>query len=172
MPLAELIAKLDPPAAPGRAGRGRRLHYRDFLTVCLIVNRPEVFPDNWIYIHDPEVRVGRIQNFKNWSPDMVPDPAIEPRPRVLLHRRRRAVVRADDELIALGTREVERVGLVAAAEVGDGCVVRVPKAYPIYDSDYPEALAHDPGLRGRSSRTSTPWAATAFTATTTRITPC
>ncbi len=141
MPLAELVLKLDPPAPAPVAAAARRLRYRDFLTVCLIVRRPHVFPDNWIYIHDPEVRMGRIQNFKNWSPDMVPDPA-----RTSLGLEYFCTEgddlwrRPDHELIALGAREVERVGLVAAAEVEDGCVVRVPKSYPIYDGDYRDAL--------------------------------
>jgi protoporphyrinogen oxidase len=75
MPLRELIERLDPPA-PGAVRRAAaRLTYRDFITVCLIVDRPHLFPDNWIYVHDPEVRCGRIQNFKNWSAAMVPDPA-------------------------------------------------------------------------------------------------
>ena len=142
MPVTELILKLDPPPPPELLAAARRLRYRDFLTVCLIVKRPNVFPDNWIYIHDPEVGVGRIQNFKNWSPDMVPDPS---RSSLGLEyfcaEGDETWRRADDDLIALGTREVERVGLVAAGDVEDGCVVRVPKAYPVYDSDYKNALA-------------------------------
>ena len=141
MPVTELILKLDPPPPPEVLAAARRLRYRDFLTVCLIVKRPDVFPDNWIYIHDPEVGVGRIQNFKNWSPDMVPDAS---RSSLGLEyfcaEGDETWRRADHELIALGTREVERVGLVAAADVEDGCVVRVPKAYPVYDSDYKDAL--------------------------------
>jgi protoporphyrinogen oxidase len=142
MPLAELITKLDPPPPPAVLAAARRLHYRDFLTVCLIVRRGDVFPDNWIYVHDPEVKVGRIQNFKNWSPDMVPDPdksslGLE----YFCTEGDELWRRPDAELIALGAREIEQVGLAAAAEVEDGCVVRVPKSYPIYDSDYKAALA-------------------------------
>jgi hypothetical protein len=101
-----------------------------------------VFPDNWIYIHDPDVRVGRIQNFKNWSPAMVPDAT-----RSCLGLEYFCTEgddlweMADDALIALGTRELAQVGLVIAADVEDGCVVRVPKSYPIYDSGYTGALA-------------------------------
>src|SRR5262249_934203 len=62
------------PPPPGAGARGQ-LKYRDFLTVCLIVNQHELFADNWIYVHEPDVKVGRIQNFKNWSPGMVPDPS-------------------------------------------------------------------------------------------------
>jgi hypothetical protein len=142
MPLAELIMKLDPPPPRPVVAAAERLRYRDFLTVCLIVNRPHVFPDNWIYIHDPEVRVGRIQNFKNWSPDMVPDPGKSSLGLEYFCTEGDALWRtADADLIALGTREIERVGLAAAADVEDGCVVRMAKAYPIYDSDYRDALA-------------------------------
>ena len=72
MPLTELVKRLDPPPPPEVLGAVKKITYRDFLTVCLIVNKRELFPDNWIYVHDPDVKVGRIQNFKNWSPDMVP----------------------------------------------------------------------------------------------------
>ena len=101
---------------PVRAAR-HGCNYRDFLTVALIVDTPTLFPDNWIYIHDPSVKVGRIQNFKNWSPDMVPDPTQDlPRPRVLLLRGRRPV---DDvrpaTSIALGARELEAIGLLGGA---------------------------------------------------------
>jgi protoporphyrinogen oxidase len=73
MPITELVRKLDPPAPPPVLEASRALTYRDFLTVCLIVNRADLFPDNWIYVHDPHVRVGRVQNYRNWSPAMVPD---------------------------------------------------------------------------------------------------
>ena len=142
MPLAELILKLDPPAPPAVVAAAERLRYRDFLTVCLIVKRPDVFPDNWIYIHDPGVHVGRIQNFKNWSPSMVPDPARSCLGLEYFCTEGDELWKSrDEDLIALGKREIERVGLIAAAEVEDGCVVRVPKSYPIYDSGYKDALS-------------------------------
>ena len=75
MPLTEFVRKLDPLPSPEILRATEKITYRDFLTVCLIVNKPDLFPDNWIYIHDPDVKVGRIQNFKNWSPAMVPDPS-------------------------------------------------------------------------------------------------
>jgi protoporphyrinogen oxidase len=74
MPLAELVAGFNPPAPETVLASARALRYRDFITVALIIDQAELFPDNWIYIHDPGVRVGRIQNFKNWSAEMVPDP--------------------------------------------------------------------------------------------------
>jgi hypothetical protein len=73
--MRQLIARLDPPAPDAVQKAANSLSYRDFISVALMIDRADVFPDNWIYIHDPSVRVGRIQNFKNWSPSMVPDQA-------------------------------------------------------------------------------------------------
>jgi protoporphyrinogen oxidase len=146
MPITEFIQKLDPPPPEAVLTAAEKLRYRDFLTVCLIVNQPHLFPDNWIYIHDPEVKVGRIQNFKNWSPDMVPDPA-----KTSLGLEYFCAEGGmfwnlpDNELIALGKWEVNRLGLASYADIDDGYVVRVPKAYPVYDSDYRDYL---PIIRG------------------------
>ncbi|MBI3361285.1 MAG: NAD(P)/FAD-dependent oxidoreductase, partial [Chloroflexi bacterium] len=137
MPLAELICKLDPPAPPGVIDAARRLSYRDFLTVVLIVNRPHLFEDNWIYIHSPEVKVGRVQNFKNWSPHMVPDPNTSSLGLEYFCTEGDALWRMPDaDLIDLGKREAGQIGLARAADVIDGVVVRQQKAYPVYDSEY------------------------------------
>jgi protoporphyrinogen oxidase len=141
MPVTEFVRRLEqPPTAVVDAAA--RLRHRDFLTVVCIVNKPELFPDNWIYVHDPEVQVGRIQNFKNWSPDMVPDSTKTSLGLEYFCTEGDALwTMRDEELIQLATRELERIGLCRAADVEDGCVVRVPKAYPVYGSDYREALA-------------------------------
>jgi len=141
MPVTEFVRRLEqPPTAVVDAAA--RLRHRDFLTVVCIVNKPELFPDNWIYVHDPEVRVGRIQNFKNWSPDMVPDSTKTSLGLEYFCTEGDALwTMRDEELIQLATCELERIGLCRAADVEDGCVVRVPKAYPVYGSDYREALA-------------------------------
>jgi protoporphyrinogen oxidase len=142
MPITELIRKLSPPAPADVLAAAARLTYRDFLTVCLIVNDPAPFPDNWIYVHSPEVKVGRIQNFRNWSPDMTPDPAKTGLGLEYFCMEGDDVwTTPDAELIELGRREVARIGLVRYEDVEDGCVVRVPKAYPVYDSHYREDLA-------------------------------
>jgi protoporphyrinogen oxidase len=137
MPITELIKKLE-PAPPGQLlDAANRLHYRDFLTVCLIVKKAHVFDDNWIYIHDPGVDVARIQNFKNWSPDMVPDSS-----RTSLgleyfcQRGDQLWNRSDSDLIAQAGRELEQIGLARSTDVEDGCVFRIPCAYPVYDSQY------------------------------------
>ena len=142
MPVGELVQKLSPPPPVPVLEAARRLIYRDFLTVCLIVNRRHLFADNWIYVHSPEVKVGRIQNFKNWSPDMVPDPSKTSLGLEYFCTEGDPVWNmCDAELVELGKRELERIGLARAADVEDGCVFRVPKAYPIYDAEYANCLA-------------------------------
>jgi len=142
MPVTEVIKKLDPPPAPKVLQAAEKLKYRDFLTVCLIVKQPNLFPDNWIYVHDPDVRVGRIQNFKNWSPDMVPDLTKTSLGLEYFCTEGDALWNTPDaDLVELGKREVDRIGLASYADIEDGCVFRVPKAYPVYDSDYRDHLA-------------------------------
>ena len=141
MPMRELIHKLSPAVPAPVREAAAQLKYRDFLTVALILNRRDVFPDNWIYIHDSDVKMGRIQNFKNWSPDMVPDPA-----KTCLGLEYFCFEgdglwnMPDRELIELGKRELEALGLARAVDVEDGTVVRMPKAYPVYDADYVDHL--------------------------------
>ncbi|HEY6190426.1 MAG TPA: NAD(P)/FAD-dependent oxidoreductase [Pyrinomonadaceae bacterium] len=141
MSIRALIGCLSPPAPPEVRLAAASLNYRDFVTVILIVNRRDIFPDNWIYIHDPEVKMGRIQNFKNWSPHMVADPektclGLE----YFCFEGDGLWTMTDRELIELGKREVEKVCLVKAGEVEDAVVIRVPKAYPVYDLTYKQAL--------------------------------
>ncbi len=141
MPLTEFIKKLDPPPPVSITEAAHSLRYRDFITVCLVVNSPNLFPDNWIYIHDPEVQVGRIQNFKNWSPDMVPDPAKSSLGmEYFCNEGDELWCMTDSELIALAKREIKQLSLARSEDVEDGCVFRVPKAYPIYDSEYSDHL--------------------------------
>jgi protoporphyrinogen oxidase len=142
LPITELVAKLDPPAPWMIRQAASKLTYRDFLTVGLIVNRPHLFPDNWLYIHDPRVKVGRIQNFKNWSPDMVPDPATTSLGlEYFCTEGDELWRRSDADLVALARREVAWLGLADPEAVVDGVVFRVPKAYPVYDSGYRDYLA-------------------------------
>jgi protoporphyrinogen oxidase len=141
MPVTEFIQRLDPPPPAAVVKAAAHLTYRDFLTVCLIVNKRDTFPDNWIYVHSPEVRVGRIQNFRRWSPDLVP---VADKSSLGLEyfcaEGDELWTSSDADLIELGKREVERIGLARYADLEDGCVIRVPKAYPVYDSSYREHL--------------------------------
>ena len=141
MPLRQLIEALSPAAPAEVRDAAARLSYRDFLTVALIVDQAEMFPDNWIYVHDPGVKLGRIQNFKNWSPEMVPDQSktclgLE----YFCFEGDGLWSMADKDLIALGTKELAVLGLADPKKVLDGTVVRMPKAYPVYDSGYLGAL--------------------------------
>ena len=137
LPIRELVAILDPPAPPEVREAASALRYRDFLTVVLVVNRADLFPDNWIYIHEPGVRLGRVQNFKNWSPDMVPDLTKSSLGlEYFCNEGDDLWDMPDEELIALGKKEVAELGLADAAEVEDGTVVRMRKAYPVYDEHY------------------------------------
>lgn len=141
MPITEFIKKLDPPAPADVLEAAHALKYRDFLTVCLIVHKTNLFPDNWIYIHEPGVKVGRIQNFGNWSPDMVPD---SDKSSLGLEYFCNAGddfwTTPDAELIAQAKRELEQLGLARQSDVVDGCVFRMEKSYPVYDSGYGDVL--------------------------------
>jgi protoporphyrinogen oxidase len=142
MPITEVINKLNPPSPVDVIEAANRLHSRDFLTVCLIVDKPHLFDDNWIYIHDPDVRVGRIQNFKNWSPYMVSDfSKTSLGLEYFCNEGDELWNAADSQLIELGKQELEKIGLARYEDILDGCVFRVEKAYPIYDSNYAKNLS-------------------------------
>ncbi len=153
-PMRELIPAVAPqfPAKP--LASSQQLGYRDFVTVVLICKDEDAFNDNWIYIHDPSVKVGRIQNFKSWSPYMVPDPEMACYGLEYFCFEGDGLWTSSDEtLINLGKKEIEQIGLTKASAVVDGYVVRQPKAYPVYDHGYKqnvedvrEALKAYPGL--------------------------
>src|SRR5262249_34593925 len=133
-PLRELASALSPPLSPGALTAAQSLKYRDFLTVVLILRERNAFADNWIYIHDPSVKVGRVQNFKSWSPEMVPDPDLACYGlEYFCFEGDGLWSAADAALIEQGKRELAAIGLAKAEDVVDGCVVRQPKAYPVYD---------------------------------------
>ncbi len=136
-PLREVVEHLTPAAPPEMLAAARALKYRDFLTVALIVKDEGAFDDNWIYIQDKGVKVGRIQNFKTWSPEMVPDADKACYGLEYFCFEGDGLWSAKDaDLVALGGRELEILKLGRASAVVDGCVVRQPKAYPVYDDHY------------------------------------
>lgn len=141
MALRDLIGALDPPPPDEILRAATGLAYRDFLSVVLIVDRPSVFPDNWIYVHSPQVKMGRIQNYKNWSPDMVPDPSMTALGlEYFLWDTDKEWNWPDEQLIELGIRECGILGLVRPDEIRDSTVVRAEKAYPVYDHEYRRLL--------------------------------
>ncbi len=137
MPLPLLVKAMDPPPPDEVIAAADGLRFRDFLTVALVVPQDAGFPDNWIYIHSPEVKVGRVQNFLSWSPEMVPEAGktclgLE----YFVNEGDELWTASDDDLIALGTQEMALLDLLAPEDVQQGFVVRMPKAYPMYDGDY------------------------------------
>jgi protoporphyrinogen oxidase len=142
LPLRNAVGMAEPHPRPEVVAAAKGLRYRDFLTVALVLDGEDLFPDNWIYIHEPDVQVGRIQNFRSWSPWMVPDPS-------------KACVGLeffcfqgddlwemdDDKLVELGMRELEQLDLARRDQLEFGFVERVPKAYPMYDAEYSERVS-------------------------------
>ena len=141
-PLRQLAGAITPKLSVEASRAANALKYRDFLTVMLILKDRNLFDDNWIYIHDPSVKVGRVQNFKSWSPEMVPDPSfccygLE----YFCFEGDGVWAAADSALIELAKTELEKIGIAEAVDVLDGCVVRQSKAYPVYDESYAANVA-------------------------------
>jgi protoporphyrinogen oxidase len=141
-PLRELICGLSPAVSERTRQAAQNLKYRDFLTVMLILKDRQMFDDNWIYIHDPSVKVGRVQNFRSWSPEMVPEPdkvcyGLE----YFCFEHDGLWDSSDSHLIDLAKRELVQIGLAKHGDFIDGCVVRQKKAYPVYDDDYAQNVA-------------------------------
>jgi protoporphyrinogen oxidase len=142
LPLRTTVGISEPEAPVDVRDAARGLRYRDFLTVALVIENENLFPDNWIYIHDPSVRVGRIQNFRSWSPWMVPnDTDASIGMEYFCFEGDELWNMPDDELVAMATREIQQLGLARAENVRFGFAVRVHKAYPMYDAEYGERVA-------------------------------
>jgi protoporphyrinogen oxidase len=137
MPMRELFTTVQMPFSNETKAAANNLKYRDFLTVVLMLEDENRFDDNWIYIHDANVKVGRVQNFKSWSPHMVPDA------KYACYGLEYFCFEGDglwtmpnEDLIALAKQEMKYLGLVDDTKIFDGYVVRQPKAYPVYDEAY------------------------------------
>jgi protoporphyrinogen oxidase len=138
--LNDLARALKP--APISLLHARALRYRDFLIVALMAKNGERMPDNWIYIHDPSVKVGRVQNFASWSPEMVPDPRyVSLGMEYFCFEGDGLWSMADADLIEMAKGEIAKIGLIRPEDVVDACVIRQQKAYPVYDEDYTEHVA-------------------------------
>jgi len=140
MPIGHLVEVLDPPAPDPIRDAAGKLKHRDFLVVALVVPEEQAFPDNWIYIHSPDVRVGRIQNFGSWSPYMVQGSSTCLGMEYFVNEGDSIWTMSDEDLITMAWGEVTSLGLVAAGPVPQGYVVRCPDAYPVYDSEYQSSL--------------------------------
>jgi protoporphyrinogen oxidase len=137
MPFSALVRGMDPPVPDEVRAAADALHYRDFMTVALVVPVDYGFPDTWIYIHDPGVKVGRVQNFGNWSPYMVKEGRTCLGLEFFVNEGDSMWTKRDEDLIEQGKRELHELGLISdPTKVEAGYVVRVPKAYPVYDENY------------------------------------
>jgi len=136
MPISNLLQVMDPPVPTEVRAAADDLQYRDFLTVALVVPEDVGFPDNWIYVHSPEVKLGRIQNFGSWSPYLVKEGRTCLGLEYFVFEGDEYWTMADDDLVALGKKELAHLGLVDSDKVEAGYVVRMPKAYPTYDERY------------------------------------
>jgi protoporphyrinogen oxidase len=137
MPLSQLIRAIDPPPPPEVLAAANQLKFRDFLTVGLVVARTDVFTDNWIYVHSPEVSVGRIQNYGNWSAAMVADPSTSSLGMEYFCQQGDALwAMSDDDLKQLAVQELATIGFARTDECIDSVVIRVKDAYPVYGASY------------------------------------
>lgn len=141
LPIRDLINIISPKPPKDVIENANNLKYRDFLTVVLILNTKDIFPDNWIYIHEPNVKLGRIQNFKNWSPKMVPDSNMTSLGlEYFCNEGDELWTLSDKDLIELGIKELFEIDLIKPQWFVDGTVLRMPKAYPVYDASYKAQL--------------------------------
>ena len=140
MPITLLVARL--PHTPQHIlDHADSLHFRNTTLVYLKIDRTDLFPDNWIYVHDPTLQFGRLTNFRNWSPHLYGNETNSILALEYWSYDEDALWSAtDDELIALGTQEIRTTGLIGDADVLDGHVVRIRRCYPVYDRDYKNHL--------------------------------
>jgi protoporphyrinogen oxidase len=136
MPISALLEAMDPPVPSEVLKAAESLRYRDFMTVAVVVPEEYGFPDTWIYIHDPDVEVGRIQNFASWSPYLVKDGRTCLGLEFFVQEGDEMWTKADADLVEQAKRELQHLGLVDPAKVEVGYVERTPKAYPFYDWEY------------------------------------
>lgn len=142
MPIRDLINSFVPKAPPEVLTAANNLRYRDFLLVGLIINRANLFPDQWLYIHALEIKAGRVQNYKNWSAQMVPDPSKSSLGIEYFCNQGDDLWEMEDaELVDLAVQEMVFLGLIDEGEVEQGIVIRQPKAYPIYDENYHASIS-------------------------------
>ena len=141
IPLSELVLSLDPLPPDDVVDAARRLRYRDLLVVGLISTDPEPFPDNWIYLHDPGTRAGRVQNFGAWSPGMTRPGFTCLGVEYFCFQGDETWSLPDHALVELAKRELGKIGLIDPSHVVDGVAIRVPRAYPMYDKGYEDAVA-------------------------------
>ena len=141
MAVRDLIRAIDPPPPTEVLEAADKLKYRDFLIVTLVLDHTDPFPDNWIYVHSPDVKVGRIQNFRAWSADMLPNPETASIGMEYFCQEGDGLwTMTDEELRTLASEELETLGLADKETIIDAAIIRQPKAYPVYDEEYRNAV--------------------------------
>ncbi|MDP6933981.1 MAG: NAD(P)/FAD-dependent oxidoreductase [Myxococcota bacterium] len=142
IPLTVLVQSFDPPPPPQVLEAVRSLSFRHLISVNLILEGTNLFPDNWVYVHAPELQVARIQNYGNWSPEMVPEPGRSAIGLEYFASDTDPLWSASDtQLLELGHRELASTGLAPVRQAHPGLVVRAPRAYPVYRRGYEQPLA-------------------------------
>lgn len=142
MPLAHLPKTIKPGPTDRVKTSGENLKFRDFLSVALVIKEEDAFPDNWIYIHEPGVKVGRVQNYGSWSPYMVKEGKTCLGLEYFVNIGDELWSMDDENLISLATEELEKLSLIKKNSTQEGYVVRMPKAYPVYDLNYSENISN------------------------------
>jgi protoporphyrinogen oxidase len=141
MPIGGLVRAMEPPPPPDVLAAADALRFREHITVALVVPEKDGFPDNWVYVNDPSVKVGRVQNFGRWSPYLVKDGRTCLGLEYFVNEGDEWWCMSDDDLVATGTRELGQIGLLDPDRVETGYVIRMPKAYPFYDAGYKANVA-------------------------------
>jgi protoporphyrinogen oxidase len=141
MPISGLLRAMDPPVPADVQAAADNLRYREHITVGLVIPEEDAFPDNWVYINDADVKVGRVQNFGRWSPYMVREGKTCLGLELFVNEGDEWWTMPDEQLIENGKRELEQIGLIRASRVESGYVIRTPKAYPFYDATYKDNVA-------------------------------
>jgi protoporphyrinogen oxidase len=136
MPISDLVRAMDPPPPPDVLAAADALRYREHITVALVMPEADGFPDNWVYVNDANVKVGRVQNFGVWSPYLVKDGRTCLGLEYFVNQGDEWWTMSDADLIETGKRELGAIGLIDPSRVETGYVVRTPKAYPFYDAQY------------------------------------
>ncbi len=141
IPIGALVGALSPSAGAEVTRAATALRHRDFLVVALVLEGPDPFPDNWLYLHDATIRAGRVQNFRAWSPDLVPDQTRACIGMEYFCSEGDALWSApDDRLVRIATEDLAALALGPEPRVVEGHVVRMRDAYPVYDDGWASRL--------------------------------
>ncbi|MDZ4875675.1 MAG: hypothetical protein CLLPBCKN_005095 [Chroococcidiopsis cubana SAG 39.79] len=142
VPISLLVQQMNPTAPSEAIAAAKSLKFRNTILVYLIVEGNNLFPDNWLYINEPSVQLGRVTNFANWSPEMLPNQHQTPLCcEYWCNYDEPMWQQPEAELLERAERELRKIGLLHQEKVSGGFVVRLPRTYPIYAGNYQQALS-------------------------------